>query len=139
MMLKMTVDYNPSLDDNKVIRTGIINFNDSALDYPSSSFSIFLKDDEKNIHGGVIAWLDSDSIYIEILWVDEKLRGQKYGTKLLFTAKDEGRKTGCRFCTLDTFGFQAENFYVKNGYRQIGEIKNYIREYSRIFLRKSLI
>ena len=137
-MLQLITDYNPSRHDNQIVRAGIIDFNDSILNYKSKSLSIFLKDADENIQGGVLTWLDIDSIYIDILWVEEKLRGQGYGTRLLLAAEEEGKKNGCGFCTLDTFGFQAEEFYLKNGYEHLGEIKNYIRHYSRIYLRKKL-
>ena len=137
-MYKIITDHHPSQDDIKTVRTGIIDFNDLVLGYKSNTFSVFLKDPNDTIQGGILAWMDTESIYIEILWVDAKLRGQGYGSKILRTAEDEGRKNGCIYCTLDTFGFQAEEFYLKNGYYQIGEIKNYIRDYSRIFLRKNL-
>lgn len=138
-MLKLITDYNPSQNDNGIVRAGIINFNDTILGYKSKTLSIFLKDEEESIHGGIFTWLDTDSIYIEVLWIDEKYRGQGYGTKLLRAVEDEGKRNGCRFCTLDTFGFQAEEFYLKSGYERLGEIQNYIRKHSRIFLRKNLV
>jgi len=138
-MLRVIADYNQNQHDNSIVRAGIIDFNDKMLHYKSKSLSIFLKDTENSIHGGILTWLDTVSIYIDILWIEESLRGKGYGSKLLHAAENEGRKHGCQYCTLDTFGFQAEAFYMKNGYERLGEIKNYIRDYSRIFLRKKLI
>jgi len=137
-MFKIVTDTNPSIDDIMTVRKGIINFNDRALHYESKSLAIFMKDNNDVIQGGVLAWLDASSIYIEILWINEQLRHQGYGSKLLHAAEDEGKKNNCQFSTLDTFGFQAEDFYVKNGYEKLGEVKNYIRQYSRIFFRKTL-
>jgi hypothetical protein len=42
---------------------------------------------------------------------------------LLYTAEQEAIKNGCVFSTVDTWDFQAEEFYLKNGYERIGEIK----------------
>jgi hypothetical protein len=39
---------------------------------------------------------------------------------------------------VDTWDFQAEEFYLKNGYERIGELKNYWHGHSKIFLRKKL-
>ena len=61
-----------------------------------------------------------------------------YGTKLLKAVENEAYKLGCRYSTLDTYSFQSEEFYLKNGYRRLGEIKNYYLHYSKIFLRKEL-
>lgn len=137
-MYQIIIDYNASSQDKMIVRNGIIQFNDKKLGYESKSLDVFLKDEQGKIQGGILAWLDTESIYIDILWVHEKVRGQGYGTKLLKTAENAGAKNACRYCTLDTYGFQAEEFYIKNGYSKLGEIKNYIREYSRIFLRKQI-
>lgn len=137
-MLQIIPDYNANQNDNNIVRTGIIDFNESALKFKSKSISIFLKDSNKKVHGGILTWLNSDSIYIDVLWIDEKFRQQGYGTKLLQAAENEGSRHSCRFCMVDTFGFQAEEFYQNHGYEMIGEIKNYVQEYSRIFFRKNL-
>lgn len=65
-------------------------------------------------------------------------RKQGYGKKLLDAAEQEAIKNGCIFSTTDTFDFQAEEFYLKNGYERMGEIKKYWYDHSRIFFRKNL-
>lgn len=37
---------------------------------------------------------------------------------------------------LDTFDFQAEGFYVKNGYKVIGEIADFPKGHKRIYFAK---
>jgi hypothetical protein len=39
---------------------------------------------------------------------------------------------------LDTFDFQAEGFYLKNGYKPFGEINNFPSEQKRIYFSKEL-
>lgn len=39
---------------------------------------------------------------------------------------------------VDTFDFQAEEFYIKNGYDVIGEIKNFPKGHRRIYFSKVL-
>lgn len=46
------------------------------------------------IFGGIQAFLDSESIYIDVLWVEESLRKQGYGTKLLSAAEREALENG---------------------------------------------
>ena len=136
--LQIKVDYNASDEDKKAIRTGIVAFNESIIHETAKAFSVVLTDKHDKIYGGILAWLHSESIYIDVLWVDESVRHHQYGTKLLRAAEDEARKQGCIYSTLDTFSFQAEAFYVKNGYQHLGEIKNYLFQHSKIFLRKDL-
>lgn len=54
---------------------------------------------------------DSEAIYIEALWIEESLRKQGYGKKMLAAAEREAIENGCRFSLVDTWDFQAEEFY----------------------------
>lgn len=46
---------------------------------------------------------------------------------------------GCVGVWLDTFSFQAPDFYQKLGYSVFGELKDYPPGYSRFFLQKRLV
>ena len=138
-MYKIIVDHEASHADNDIVKEGIITFNEHIIGEPrDKEFSIFLKNDSGKILGGILANFDTESVYISIFWIDESLRKQGYGTKLLAAAEQEAIKNGCIFSTTDTFDFQAEEFYLKNNYERMGEIKNYFYNHSRIFLRKNL-
>ena len=67
---KVIVDYAPTKADNAVVEEGIIAFNESILGERDRAFSIFLKNDSGKIFGGLQAFLGSESIYIETLWVE---------------------------------------------------------------------
>lgn len=138
-MYRLIRDDNPNIADSLRIHEGINQFNASVFSDSVRPLSIFIKDDNNNIVGGVLGYFDHNSLYIIAIWVDESLRHQNYGSQLLQMAETEVIKEGCKFCTLDTFGFQAEAFYIKNGYRSVGETKEHIFGYSRISLRKDLI
>lgn len=137
-MYKIIVDHNPNDKDNEIIRKGVFNAHKDIVGEPDKEFSIFLKNEDGKIVGGIQAGLDKQSVYIDLLWVDEALRSHGYGKKLLDAAEQEGIKNGCIYSTTDTWDFQAEDFYLKCGYERIGEIKNYWFEHSKIFLRKKL-
>ncbi|CAN0574718.1 unnamed protein product [Ectocarpus sp. 12 AP-2014] len=136
---RIIVDHNPSQTDNDVIMEGFISFNEHMMDKPrDKEFSVFLKNELGEIFGGIQAHFDKESIYIETLWVDEKLRKQGYGKQLLKAAELEAIKQGCVFSIVDTLAFQTAEFYLKSEYELMGEIKKYWHEHSRIFLRKVL-
>lgn len=137
-MYKIIVDYTPSQDDNDVISEGLISSYQEIVGERDKPFSIFLKNNVGKVFGGIQAAYDTESVYIELLWVDENLRKQGYGTHLLQTAEQEAITNGCIYSTTDTWDFQSEEFYLKNGYKRIGEIKNYWLGHSKIFLRKDL-
>ncbi len=137
-MYKVVVDYVPSDADNAVVTEGIIASNENIVGERDKAFSIFLKNDSGKVFGGIQAFLDTESIYIDVLWVEKSLQKQGYGTKLLAAAEGEAIENGCIFSLVDTWDFQAEEFYLKNGYERIGEIKNYWHGHAKIFLRKKL-
>lgn len=137
-MYKVIVDYNPTEADNAVVREGIIAANEHIVGERDKAFSIFLKNDLEEVLGGLQAFLDSESVYIDVLWVEGSLQKQGYGTKLLAAVEREAIKNGCKFSLVDTWSFQAEEFYLKNGYQRLGEVKNYWHGHSKIFLRKTL-
>lgn len=137
-MFKIIVDYTPSEADNAVVREGIIASNEKIIGERDKEFSIFLKNDSGKVFGGIQVFMDTEAAYIDILWIEEALQKQGYGTKLLNAAEQEATRNGCFFSTVDTWSFQAEEFYLKNGYERIGELKNYWHEHSKIFLRKKL-
>jgi GNAT superfamily N-acetyltransferase len=136
--LKIVVDYSPSQADNDVVREGIIASNEHIVGERDKAFSIFLKNNSGKVFGGIQAFRDTESTYIDVLWVEENLQRQGYGTKLLGAAEREAIENGCIFSLVDTWDFQAEEFYLKNGYERISEIKNYWHGHSKIFLRKKL-
>ncbi len=136
--LKVVVDYAPSQADNDIVREGIIASNEHVVGERDKAFSIFLKNDSDKVFGGIQAFRDTESIYIDVLWVEESLQKQGYGTKLLDAAEQEAIENGCIFSLVDSWDFQAEEFYLKNGYERIGEIKNYWHGHSKIFLIKNI-
>ena len=136
---KIIVDHKPNQADNDAVVEGLIVHYERLMgETRDKEFSVFLKNDLGAILGGLQAHFDTESVYIEVLWIDEKLRKQGYGTKLINTAEQEAVKHGCVSSITDTWSFQAEEFYLRNGYERMGEIKKYWHEHSRIFLRKML-
>jgi chloramphenicol 3-O phosphotransferase len=135
---KIVVDYAPTEADNAVVREGVVAFNENILGERDKAFSIFLKNDLGKVFGGIQAFMGTESIYIDVLWVEGNLQKQGYGKKLLDTAEQEAIKNGCAFSAVDTFDFQAEEFYLKNGYKRISELKNCWFGHSKFFLRKNL-
>lgn len=137
-MYKVIVDYAPSPSDNDIVREGLIKCYEAQFGERDKELSIFLKNDSGNIFGGIQAFMDTESIYIDALWVEENLRKQGYGSKLLAAAEREAIANKCMYSLVDTWDFQAEEFYLRNGYERISEIKSYWRGHSKLFLRKKL-
>lgn len=77
--------------------------------------------------------------HTSLLWVSEELRGKRVGQALLATAELEARRRGCTASILDTFDFQAEGFYRKQGYTPFARLAGGFENRStRIYVIKFL-
>lgn len=122
---------------DKVIREGIINFNAPFIGTKPERYSLYVKDND-SIIGGAIVYAHQSSIYVDVLWVSKDYRALGIGAELLRRVEAEAIRRGISASTLDTFSFQAEGFYLKQGYKPLGAIENYLEGHDRIYLRKQL-
>jgi GNAT superfamily N-acetyltransferase len=83
---------------------------------------VYVRDAEGRIVGGAIAEVEWENVHIEFLWVDETLRGQGIGTRVLRRIEEGGRAAGATWASVTTYSFQAPQFYRKHGYRVIGQM-----------------
>jgi N-acetylglutamate synthase-like GNAT family acetyltransferase len=70
-------------------------------------------------------------------WLDAALRRGGLGCGVIALAEAEARQHGCHSAYVDTFSFQAPEFYRKQGYVEFGRLA-YPPQGERLFLRKSL-
>jgi GNAT superfamily N-acetyltransferase len=90
------------------------------------------------IVGGVLGEIFWGWFHLDLLWVKEELRNQGYGAQLLKRAEDEARGHGAKQAYLDTFTFQAPEFYRKHGYAVFGELPDFPPGHQRCFMTKRL-
>ena len=105
---------------------------------PIRPFSVFLKDREQNVLGGVTGVSFYGSLYVDMLWVDIALRRQGWGTKLMKEAEKIGRERGARFVTLNTMDWEARPFYENLGYSVEFTREGYDQLSKMFMLRKTL-
>lgn len=74
--------------------------------------------------------------YIDTLWVDENYRGKGLGSKLIAEIEKTAKDKGCYLIHLDTFDFQAKEFYEKHRYEVFGILENCPKGHCRYYLRK---
>ncbi len=99
-------------------------------------FALYSPDQE--IVGGVLGEIYWDWFHLDLLWIKQELRGRGYGRRLLIAAEDEARRRGAKYVFLDTFSFQAPDFYKQHGYRVFGELEDFPPGHQRCFLTKQL-
>ncbi|MBT3260952.1 GNAT family N-acetyltransferase [bacterium] len=81
------------------------------------SFSFLIRDNNEKLIGGIVARAIYKEIHVEDLWVDEKYRGQGYGKQLLDKVWEKFSNQGYDNLNLDTYRFQAPDFYQKYGFK----------------------
>jgi ribosomal protein S18 acetylase RimI-like enzyme len=135
----IALEENPARQDIETLNNAIIEFNRARTGEDNfKPLVLFLRDEQKAIVGGVIASTSWNWLYIDVLWVREDLREQRYGNSLLSTAEQEAIRRGCDRAFLYTFSFQAPSFYQKNGYEVFGELPRFPGKHSCLFMTKQL-
>jgi len=95
--------------------------------------------DEGEIIAGCLAKMYCwNVIYVDILWIDEAYRKQGLGSKLLKEIERIAVEEDCTLIHLDTFDFQAKDFYIKHGYEVFGVLEDCPKEHCRYYLKKKL-
>lgn len=122
-----------------IIGNGLDEFNKrQAGEYNFQRICFVLQDENGTIEGGVLGEIWWNWLNISLLWVKEDLRGKGHGQRLMAAVEKEARKRGAKNAFLDTFSFQAPEFYEKYGYQVCGEIKGFPEGHSRIYMTKEL-
>lgn len=76
------------------------------------------------------------SMYIDIMFVPEDLRGRGIGASLLRQAEQEAIRRECRHMWADTYAFQARPFYERMGFTMFGRLDGPAPIFPRFFLMK---
>jgi GNAT superfamily N-acetyltransferase len=123
----------------ELIGKGLDTFNiQQAGEYGVKRICFGVQAADESFAGGILGEIFWNWLHIDLLWVKEELRGQGYGHQLLTHMEEEARKLGAKNVFLDTFSFQAPEFYKKHGYRVFGELRDFPLGHQRFFLTKQL-
>lgn len=119
----------------------IVEYNLSIV--PSKQETDFLwinrivEDKNGNIIAGILSKMYCwNCLYIDVLWVKEEHRKDGLGSRLLKEIENVAIEKGCYLIHLDTFDFQAKDFYIKHGYEVFGVLDECPEGHKRYFLKK---
>ncbi len=104
----------------------------------SEPLNLYLEDEKGNLMAGLVAETFGNWLEIEYLFVKEELRGQGIGSKLLQRAESEAKKRNCRFAFVNTYQFQAPDFYLSHGYKEVFILQDYPYTGKRYYYQKDL-
>ncbi|GAB1541636.1 GNAT family N-acetyltransferase [Scytonema sp. NUACC21] len=137
--LKIEIAQEPKSDETEFIFQQLLKFNSRCAGEGNfRQLAVFLRDVNDNLVGGLIGSTYWQWLHIDIFWIHESYRGEGYGTSLIAAAEQEAVKRGCQYAHLETFSFQAPEFYQKLGYVVYGELPDFPAGYKRLSLKKVL-
>lgn len=119
----------------------LVEYNESNVSFearvPFNKINKHIKDENGQIIAGIncidYSW---KCLYIDVLWVSQDYRKRGLGSKLLTEIETIARKYEIQLIHLDTFDFQALDFYLKNGYEVYGVLDNCPQNHKRYYLKK---
>ncbi len=128
--------------DNQFIRRKLIDYNGSCLPKetknPFENVSFVLRNEKEESVGGITGTIFWAHLHIDLLWVDERFRSKGYGLQLMEQMEAYARTQGCRLILLDTFSFQAPEFYKRLGFQVLGTVEDHPKGYQLYYLEKRL-
>jgi GNAT superfamily N-acetyltransferase len=123
--LALEVTARPSAADRHAVGRGLGAYNREAFGrLRGSPRWILARDAAGTVQGGAkceVAW---GWVYVDWLWVADGLRRQGLGGRLLAAAEALAREEKCLGVHLNTWSFQAPDFYRKHGFAEVGRVED---------------
>lgn len=103
------------------------------------NINLVAKDSNELVQGGILGSVGYyGGLMIKTLWVNNEFRHQGIGTQLLQQIEQEAREKGATTSFLDTFSFQAKDFYLRQGYSIYGTVDGFPKGHDWYYLKKEL-
>ena len=97
-----------------------------------------LRDEKDIVRGGLLGNTLWNWLRIDVLWIEDGARGLGLGQQLIAAAEAEAVRRGCVSAMVDTFSFEAVDFYRKLGYRVASTTKDFPEGFDHVHLLKDL-
>lgn len=126
-------------DVDAVLAALVANEMASGRDGGYQPYAVLLRDEPDGpVTGGLYGYQLFDWLFIQYVAVPPSQKGKGLGSELMARAEAWARSRGLAGLWLDTFAFQAKDFYEKLGFSVFGEIDDHPRGSRRHFLMKRL-
>jgi len=134
--------HNTLKEENDHIVSQLIQYNNkhvsSNQEPPLLHINRCIREDGEVV-GGILSEAYWNVLQIDVLWVKEEYRNKGYATVLLTDVEKAAKELKCKIAFLDTFDFQAKDFYEKLGYTVFGILEDCPEGHKRYYMSKKLV
>jgi len=129
----------PAAEDLAALTRGLVASNDARGPWEAwQRVTFFLRGADDTLLGGLDGHTHWAWLFVGKLWVHAAHQRRGYGRALMAAAEREAAARGCGNAHLDTFDFQALQFYRQLGYSVFAELADFPPGHTHYFLRKEL-
>ncbi len=129
-----------SAKDSEMLLEALIEFDFECMPHlpriEIEKLDFVLKNNEGVFMGGINAEYFWGILAIKFLCIDKPFRSLKLGAVLINHVEKLAKQRGCYMAHLDTFDFQAKDFYLRHGYEVFGVIEDCPPGHKRYFMQK---
>lgn len=110
----------------QAIREGLLAHRRDALgEVPlPAPLCFYHRDAEGAVRAGLVGEIAYSWLFVDKFWVDDALRGQGFGARLLAAAEAFAQEQGAIGAQLFTNSYQAPDFYEKHGFEALGQLND---------------
>ena len=133
------IETNPAEADLQFLEAQINQYNVHMTGYQDyQPLAVFVRNEQNEIIAGLSGYTWGRCCEIKFLWVQAEYRHCGYGRQLLQTTEAEARQRRCHLIVVDTYSFQAPEFYPKFGYTVVGIYQDDPLGHRRYYFQKRL-
>ena len=139
MDLTFTLKRDPAHEERNRIIDPLIAYNETkAGPRNSKEFTFAVHSETGEFVGGLLGSTHWNHFFVSAVFVDQRYRRAGIGRELLKRAEALALEQGCHAICLDTFDFQAPEFYEKLGFDVFGKLEDYRPGHQRYYLVKRI-
>ena len=97
---------------------------------------LIARDAEGAVCGGLKGQTSWDWLYVDWLWIADAHQRTGAGSELLARAEAFARSRNCAGVFLNTYSFQAPEFYPRHGYTEFGRLEGFPTGHRQIWFAK---
>jgi GNAT superfamily N-acetyltransferase len=138
--VNLTIMDDPHPADIRFLEDGLTAFNADATGIGDGRLlTIVARDSGGSPLAGAFGWTWAGTCHLRYLYVVPELRRSGLGTQLMEAVEDEALTRGCRQVVLETYDFQAPEFYRRRGFELIATVPDHPPGHHSMIMRKRLV